>query len=155
MTVKKNLGTAALELLEKEPEITPYEMAEILNQLASKKLDAVIKENKNYGDEYYIQIILQQENFHRRNMPNIFHFQDVVTSTDPGMRPDRSCYKYNNKEDKLTYLWALPDFNSCVDIFFNKTELVKNERQLVGHVIDFYKQCLAAFKKKNKSRLSV
>ncbi len=67
------------------------------------------------------------------------------------MRPDRSCWKYNNKEDKLIYLWSLPDIHSCVFILKNALALAPDEMELLGYVKKFYDQCRNAIRQKNPS----
>jgi hypothetical protein len=139
----ETLGSKALDLLDKEPEHTPIEMGEKLAELTSKKLQEVIELHKDYGDVYFIQIVFQQENMHARWLPNVHHLQSIVTSQSPGMRPDRSCFKYNNKTDELTYLWSLPDLASCTFIIENEAELSADEQQLLGFVKQFFYQCLS------------
>ena len=154
MTDKKpSLGEKALELHETENFLTPVEAGEGIATLIPQKLEKIIKENKDFGDEYYIQIIFQQENFHQRvdELANVHHLQQVVTLSDPGMRPDRSCWKYNNKEDKLIYLWSLPDIHSCVFILKNALALAPDEMELLGYVKKFYDQCRNAIRQKNPS----
>lgn len=152
---RKTLGQKALELLAKDCDLTPIEVGEELGKLASKKLDEVIRTHKSFGDEYYIQIVFQQENFHRKWLPNVHHFQSIVTSQYPGMRPDRSCWKYNNREDKRTYLWALPDLKSCAFIIQNEKSLAPEEMELLGHVKKFLSQCCGAIQRKNIASLNI
>lgn len=143
MEKKKTLGELALE--RKEEEIpTPIEMGEKLKEITGKKLEKVIEEHQNYGDEYYIQIIFQQENLHKKFLPNIHHLQSVVTKSDPGMRPDRSCFKYDNRSQTLYHLWSLPDMASCAFIIENQNQLSQEERPLLECVKKFFDQCLSA-----------
>lgn len=148
--MKQNLGKKALAAIEKETDLTPVEMGEMLEKLTGKKLEKVIAEHQDFADEYFIQIIFQQENFHRKFMPNVHHLQAIVTRADPGMRPDRSCFKYNNKTQKLYHLWSLPDVSSCAFILENQTQLSVEEQPLLENVKQFYIQCIEAIKWKQK-----
>jgi len=149
--MSETLGSKALDLLEQGDDLTPIDMGEKLAELTSKKLQEVIETHKAYGAEYYIQIVFQQENLHARCLPNVHHLQSIVTSQSPGMRPDRSCFKYNNKTDELTYLWSLPDLASCTFMIENESELSADEQQLLGFVKDFFYQCLSSIQQKKYS----
>lgn len=150
MSKKLSLGEEALKRLNGEDQLSPEEASEqIADKSVWKKLEQVIATHKDFGREYFIQIILQQENFHRKHLPNVYHLQSVVTKANPGMRPDRSCWKYNNKEEKLTFLWALPDMQSCAFIFENRTEVSEEEKELLKYVVMFYNQCIESIRQKN------
>jgi len=143
MKKEKSLGQQAIGRQEEELP-TPIEMGEKLRDLTGKKLEKVIQEHQNYGDEYYIQIVFQQENLHKRYLPNVHHLQSIVTRSDPGMRPDRSCFKYDNRSQTLYHLWSLPDMESCAFIIENQNELSQEEKPLLEYVKKFFDQCLSA-----------
>lgn len=116
----KTIGQHAYELNQKEPDTT---RAMDLTEAQASGWDHTIKEAYNLGrkglpnKDFYIEIQVKWEQIFGRERPQL-HQYSFVKNSCPTPQYDQTIYKYHHREDKLEFLWTLPDkdtYNYYVD----------------------------------------
>ena len=103
-------------------------------------MDNIITTHKHYATKYYIQILMLQENFHKRYLPNVFTRKFVVRKTAPLPEYDTTLYSFDNQEDKLCFHWTVPSAETCAYLDEHETELDEADRDLYNHIKKFAPQ---------------
>ncbi len=135
MAAKKNLGTVALDLLDKKPEpINILDLEKATEKEFFKEMEDIIAKHKGYGDKYFIQILMLQENFHKRYLPNVFTRKFVIRQSAPLPDYDTTLYSYDNRQDKLCFHWTIPSAETCAYLKTHESELDKADTELLTHI---------------------
>ena len=50
---------------------------------------------------------------------------------------DQTLYKYSHKQESLTFLWVIPSRDTCQLLKDNALQVVPEERELLGFVLNF------------------
>jgi len=124
------LGATAIELLGKADAHLAVDVQYATEKEYLKKLEEIIEKHLEYANSYYIQILTLQENFHRRNLPNIYKFMFVVRKTRPLPQHDCCLFSYDNRRQNLKFHWIVPDAQTCDYLIENENELPSSEKEL-------------------------
>jgi hypothetical protein len=90
--------------------------------------------------DHYVVVTCKKEKILENVIRNLFHGQRYC----PTPTYDQSVYKYHAADEKLEYLWTVPDVDTC-DLFLrNAGHVPKDEQQLLQMVIDFSNGTLLA-----------
>ena len=138
MISSKNLGTAALDLLNQTPE--PIHVLDLEMETEKKffsEIEDIIAKHQEYAPKYYIQILMLQENFHKRYLPNVFSRKFVIRKTAPSPDYDTTLYSYDNRQDQLYFHWSIPSAESCLYLYDHLAELDKTDREFYDHIQKF------------------
>lgn len=143
--LKKNLGTVALDLLDKTPEpINVLDLEKETEKEFFNEMEDIINKHHGYADHYYIQILMLQENFHKRYLPNVFTRKFIVRKTAPSPDYDTTLYSYDNRQDKLLFHWTIPSAETCAYLDVHVTELDEADRELYNHIKKFAPQKISS-----------
>lgn len=129
------LGEKALKLLSKECEpINILDLEQETEKEFFKEMEKIISTHKNFADRYYIQILMLQENFLRKYLPNIFTRKFIVRKSAPLPSFDTTLYAYDNRQDQLYFYWTIPSAETVYYLKSHLTELDTRDRELLEHV---------------------
>ena len=82
---------------------------------------------------FYVLLIMRPE----RLFPGWGRQQFAFVETCPTPTYLQTVWKYDPRNNQLTYLWSLPTKKRCFDMYQNKQFVPVQEYELLTHVIDF------------------
>lgn len=154
---KKTVGAQAIDLLQKTPESRdPIELQremqkDYIDHLEwsvrhmQKKVDCshligngrgheeCAKRPPHEGD-FYVVILLKKEKLLENVLRNYF----LQTISCPTPTWDQTVYKYHKNDDKLEYLWTVPDRETCLTFQENAPDIVPEEKWLLRQILEFH-----------------
>lgn len=154
--MKDTVGKQARDLLLKKPDpIDPIEIQREIHKdyIANlewcvkhmqKKVDCSHLVGKDRGHEhcatreswtgdFFVAVLLKKE----RILENVLRNYFLATLTCPTPTWDQSVYHYQSATEELTYLWTIPDRETCEIFTDNARHIVPEERQLLKMILDF------------------
>jgi len=135
---RENVGKLARDLLIKSSQEkhkpTPNEsMGELLSEY-DKNIHECIEENKKkLQQDFYVVVLTKKEKL----MKNVIRSYFFARLSCPTPNYDQVVYKYDIKEDKISFLWVIPDKDTCNHIIENKLNLPKEMWELLSLVLKF------------------
>lgn len=84
--------------------------------------------------DFYVVVLLKKEKLLENVLRNYF----VQTLSCPTPTWDQTVYKYHASDEKLEYLWTVPDRETCLIFQENALEIVPEERWLLKNVLEFH-----------------
>jgi hypothetical protein len=81
-------------------------------------------------------------------MKNVFRNYFFARRSCPTPDYDQAVYSYSITDDSITYLWCIPDKETCLTLKGSALQIHDTERQLLKHVLDFSDGTLFALAKK-------
>jgi len=147
------LGSLAYDVLIKEPE--SRDPIELQRELQKKYIDELIDCVENYKKiqprSFFVCVITKREKLLQPVLRNYFIARDSCPTPDY----DQAVYKYNREDDRIEYLWCIPDREACLTYRENALQVVPEERQLLHHILDFADGTLYRLSKKlNKEHVN-
>ena len=156
MEERKKVGKIATDLLEKQQvsqtvtDIQREAQKEYLNCIewaikhAKKEVDCshLLGGGRGHEDcatrepligDMYVVVITKKEKLLQNVLRNSFH----TRSTCPTPDNDQTVFFWHDKTGDLEYLWTIPDAETCAVFSENALQVVPEERQLLGFVLDF------------------
>lgn len=134
---KETLGQTIYNLAGKTPDsLDPIEITEEMgNKEYIKGLNACIEKTiKNYPDDFYITAIrVQVPLMHNKAYKLLFKSR----LTCPTPQYDEDVWKYSARDEKLDFIWSVPDIGTCHMLKNNALIVDPEERQLRDFAIAF------------------
>lgn len=154
---RDTVGKIAGELLQKSPESRdPIEIQREIQKdyiahlewsvrHMQKKVDCAHLAGNNRGHEtcalrpghlgdFFVVVLTKKE----RLMENVIRNYFLETIDCPTPTYDQTVYQYHAKDEKLTYLWTVPDKETCLIFHENADIIVPEERELLDYIEMFY-----------------
>lgn len=149
---RETVGTIARDFLMREsPTLSPIELErEAQKKYLDELLIAIERGKKIYGGDFYVEVNTKMEHL----MTNVTRNYFVVRSTCPTPFFDQSVFKYDHKEETLTYLWTVPNRDACYHLKDNALLVAPEEQQLLQFVLDFFDGTLLAHAQKLNNETS-
>ena len=150
---KKTAGEYYLDLLNKSPEeIDVVEMQREMQKDWEKNIVACVDNHKKiFPDDFYVVITTKRERILSTVVRNYFS----ARMSCPTPNYEQIVYKYHRDDDRLEFIWSVPDRETCVVYLNNAQEVDPSEYELLKMIRDFadgtlFKEC----KKRNNEDLS-
>jgi len=133
---RKTVGEINAELLIKavdDQHCAVDQADEQLKNYEQKFLECLEDAKSKYGsnEDFYIVSIFQHDKLLTRVMKNPF----VARRSCPTPHYDEAVYKYTASEDRIQFLWVLPDIKVANYLVNNYLTLRDDERQLADFVL--------------------
>ena len=117
--------------------------------MQSKYVENLIECTKNFRkafdkQDFYVVVLTKRE----RLMEKLFRLYYTARHSCPTPEYDQSVYKFDYKDEHLSFLWTVPDKESCYHLRDNAIMVHPDERQLLKFVLDFFDGSLLALSKK-------
>lgn len=146
MEINNTIGSLAYQALQKDPD--SRDPIELQRELQKKYIDELIQcttttKNTHNGD-FYIVVITKRERLLQPVLRNYF----VPRTTCPTPDYDQTLYRYSKHDDRIEYLWCIPDKETCITFKEHVLQIAPDERQLLKHILDFSDGTLFALCKK-------
>jgi hypothetical protein len=133
---RDTVGKLSTELLQRDVhgDITAGEqMQEQLSDYENNLLECINLRKDNFPGDFYIVVITKRE----RLMQNVLRHYFFARESCPTPHHDQILYKYHRKEERLEFLWVIPDKESCKDIKNNALDIDPSLKQLLQFVLDY------------------
>lgn len=133
---RKTVGRIQTELAPKsiDDNHSAYEQSlEQLSEYEQNLIDRIEAGKKEYAGDFYIVVITKRE----RLMDKVLRHYFLARSTCPTPQYDEAVYKYHKKEDRVEFLWVVPDKSTCEDFMMNAVTTSEDEKVLRDFVIKF------------------
>lgn len=95
-------------------------------------------------DDLFIEVLLKKE----EKLENVLRNYFVVRKTCPLPFYDHTVYKYEAKKEDISYLWTVPDRETCMIFIENKNKIVPSEQSLLKMILMFEDGSLRRLAKK-------
>jgi hypothetical protein len=143
---RENVGKIATDLTAKATSpLSPIELErEAQKNYLNELLAAIEKGKKVYEGDFYIHVETKLEKLLQNVTRNYF----FIRSTCPTPFFDQSVFKYDYKEEKLTYIWTVPCKDAAYHLKEFAIEVVKEERELLYMVLKYFDGTLLKIAKK-------
>lgn len=138
---KKTVGQFSYELQQKKDDkINPIDMQRQIHKGNSNEDSfenqvriAVERGEKDLDGDFYIVVLFKKE----RHMKNVVRQYFFPRLSCPTPEYDQIVYKYNRKQQKLEFIWVVPDKQSTIDLPLMGHELPLDQQELVQFARDF------------------
>lgn len=133
---RKTVGALSSELLQKQTErLSPIDLEREMHKDYEKNLiECVQSFKKNHTGDFFVKVITKREPL----MPNVLRNYFVATLACPTPTYDEAVYHYSAADENIVFLWVVPCKEACILLRNNALEVVPEERELLGFVLDFY-----------------
>lgn len=143
---KRTVGQEALDIFQKgDKEHSPIELQrEMTRDYYQNLIDCALEHRRKIAGRFFIVVITKNEKL----LPNVMRNYFFARTTCPTPEYDQSVFKYNHRTEEIEYLWTVPSQDACIYLSRHIKEVVPDEHQLLGFVLEFYNGAL--FKKAKK-----
>lgn len=135
MEEREKVGKISWDLLAKNDPVdhSPEEQRREQIQEWESYIQSTITDGiRFYLGDFYIVIETKRE----KNMSNVIRSYFFHRISCPTPTWDNSVFKYHRAQDRLEFLWVLPDKNTCYMIKERALELPSEQKDLVRFVLD-------------------
>jgi hypothetical protein len=132
---KETVGKQALELMQKEPEITTViDQQRAMQEDYLEELAACVLEfRKKYLQDFFVAVLTKNEKL----MPNVFRNYFVPRMTCPTPNYDQTVFRYRHEIEEIEFIWSIPCREACFYLRENAMHTPPDERDLLEYVIAF------------------
>jgi hypothetical protein len=132
---RENLGKISQELLAKTPDTRdPIELERSMQKDYLKNVWECVERSKSiYSDQFYVTVLTKQEYL----MPNVFRNYFFARKSCPTPNYDQSVFRYTTTDDKLEYIWTIPDRDTCYTLVNQALLVAPEEQELLNFVLQF------------------
>ena len=95
--------------------------------------DTALKGKKNYTGTFYVVVLTKRERLIEKTLRNYFY----ARQTCPTPSYEQAVYKFNSKDESLTFLWMVPSKKLCEDMLIQRHDLNMVNDPLLPFVIDY------------------
>lgn len=114
---------------------TPKEQAEERAKEYRKDLIACVEDHKKiYSGDVWVDVQKKTEKIGMNKVLRKYFFGKQAC---PSPTNDQDVFRYNRREDRIEYMWSVPDEMSCQDMIDNPLGVPPEKKELLGYVIDF------------------
>jgi hypothetical protein len=128
INVKETVGHASLRLLSKSNQ-SPERVVDLQHEMQRKYVDNLIEAAKNgenaFGTKkpFYVCVQTRRE----RLMQNVIRNQFYPRQTRPIPQYDLALYHYDPKDEKLSFVWCIPDKETTWELASRKVDDDQNQ----------------------------
>lgn len=131
----KTVGEASRDLLLKPHE--PIRIREIteeaLKKIPDQLMECVADGKKLWPHSFFVVMLFRNE----KTMRNVKRIQYMAQEGCPTPTYDQNVYWYHRNEDRLEYLWTVPDKDTCAEYAAHPDQVDPEEKELLQFVLDF------------------
>jgi len=133
---KRTVGDISRELILKDKKITHSPAEQMASQLDKfeENVFKCVKENiKTFPEDFYVVVLTKKEKLMQNVIRNYFYGR----LSCPTPNYDQIVYKYHKKEDKLDFLWVIPDKETSKYMVANTAKVDPSQWGLLQNVLKF------------------
>ena len=133
---RETVGKINLDLLPKAVDDTHCavdQTEEQLKKFEDNFLSCLADGKQKFGQDFYIVVVTKREKLLTRVMRHTF----IARKSCPTPHFDEAVYKYTYKDERIQFLWVLPDIETSNYLINNYLMLDPVERQLADFVLKY------------------
>lgn len=133
---KDTVGKLSSSLLPKQVDDTHNSHDQMLEQLSDydKNIFDCVDANKKYfPSDFYVVVTIKRE----RLLTNVLRNYFLARHSCPTPEYDQVVYRYNHKDESITFLWVVPSKETCSFMITNALSIPKSEHDLLNFVSRF------------------
>jgi hypothetical protein len=148
---RDTIGKLSSELIVKplESESSYEQMTEQLSDYDKNIFERLILAKSKYPGDFYVVVITKKEPL----MKNVIRSYFLDTRDCPTPTWDQVVYAYTKSDDKLEFLWVVPDKATCEAFYLNRTMVKPDELELLKFILDFKDGTLLRLAKKRNGEI--
>jgi hypothetical protein len=133
---RETVGKIATDLMMSTPEtVSVKELGQDMLQDYMENLWITVERgSKDLASDFFIVVLQKKE----RILDNVVRNQFLYRRSCPTPTYNQSVFRYSRNDDELEYIWSLPDKDSCHMLRANALQVVSEERDMLGFVLDFF-----------------
>jgi len=94
-----------------------------------------VENNKDkVDDDLWIDVQKKEERLFKGKTHRLYF---IAKRACPSPTNDQDVFKYNKKDDKIEYIWSVPDVNTCRQMMADPLGVPADQKCLLNFVIDF------------------
>src|SRR5229473_2953273 len=132
---EKTVGQVAVQEWIKEPD-SPY-LLDYVNEYCKDYMpqfeECAELGKKRFKGDFFVVGLLHRE----KVLGNVIRRRFYAFETCPRPAYDQTVFKYYRKEERLEYLWTVPDPDTCDHFVFHALEIVPEEHCMLDMILDF------------------
>ena len=133
MTKRKKVGEEAYErLLNPDTKQGVVDTQREADKEYFQELKKTVDAHKSWDFPYFIIVMNKKE----RLMENVVRRYFFARRTLPQPTFDCTVWRYDPKTSDLTFLWVIPDRDTCMWMASNPEDIHPEQRHLLGYVMD-------------------
>lgn len=109
------------------------QMQEQLSDYEKNLIECVNSGKNIYSSDFFVIVITKREKIMKNVLRHFFFYRESC----PTPHHDQILYKYNHDDDRIEFLWSIPDKESCTDLITNAVNLDLGFASLLQFVLDF------------------
>lgn len=114
---------------------TPREQAEERMKGYRRDLIKCVEDHKNiYTGDVWVDV---QKKTEKIGMGKTHRLYFIGKQACPSPTNDQDVFRYNRKEDRIEYMWSVPDEAHCQKMMNDPLGIPPEAKELLGYVIDF------------------
>jgi len=137
---KKTVGEEALKLQQKDEKINPIELQRAIHK-GHKNEDSfeyqiylTLERGKKETDgDFYVVVLFKKE----RLLQNVIRQYFFYRLSCPTPEFDQIVYKYHRKDDRLDFMWVIPDQTHVMHLAEIEHQIDPEQLQLIQFIKDF------------------
>lgn len=144
--MKETVGAVAHELQKQEaPTRDPIELEREMHKDYERRIyESIADGKKSYTGDFYIVVMTKREMLLTNVLRNYF----VVRQTAPTPNWEQTVYKYHREEERIEFLWVVPDKDACEELCDNALLVHPDEKQLLHFVLQLFDGSLLQYAKR-------
>ncbi len=114
---------------------TPNEQAEARMKNYRRDLVKCVEDHKKiFTEDVWVDVQKKTEKIGMGKTHRLYFFGKQVC---PSPTNDQDVFRYNRKEDRIEYIWSVPDEAHCQKMMYDPLGVPPEKKELLGYVIDF------------------
>jgi len=132
---KDTVGKIALELMEKEPEITTVidQQRAMQEDYLEELTSCVLEYRKKCPRDFFVAVLTKSEKL----MPNVFRNYFIPRLSCPTPNYDQAVYRYRHADEEIEFIWSIPCREACFYLKENAAHVSGEEYELLQFVMAF------------------
>jgi len=142
MTKRKKVGQEAYErLLSPDTKQSVVDTQREADKEYFTEIQKTVDAHKSWDDPYFIVVIHKKE----RLLENVVRRYFLARRSLPQPEFDQTVWRYDPKTSDLTFLWVIPDRDTCMWMASSPDDIHPEQRHLLGYVMDMLDKKLYAY----------
>jgi len=94
-----------------------------------------VEDNKDKVDgDLWIDVQKKEERLFKGKVHRLYF---IAKRACPSPTNDQDVFKYNKKDDRIEYIWSVPDVDTCRQMMADPLGVPEDQKSLLNFVIDF------------------
>lgn len=133
---RETIGKLSAELLQQDTHgdhSVGEQMSEQLSDYEKNILICIARGKSDFPGDFYVIVITKREKL----MPNVLRHYFFPRISCPTPDNDQTLYKYHRSDDKIEFIWTVPDKKAIKDLKAHAVDLDPSFKELLRFALEF------------------